>query len=181
MLRAVSVTAESRRVSHWHSTRTRQEPSRQNARPRCGRPRGVEGRPLRKGNAVSKRILVVDDRPHLLALLRMILEDEQYQVSVLKEGRGVVEHVRENPPDLVILDLKLADAEGADILESLRAHTSTADIPVIVYTAAVIRAGSVAKLIASNPPRYRNVSVLQKPFELDVLLERVQEVLGVAE
>ncbi len=111
----------------------------------------------------------------------MILEDEQYQVSVLKEGRGVVEHVRENPPDLVILDLKLADAEGADILESLRAHTSTADIPVIVYTAAVIEAESVANLIASNPTRYRNVSVLQKPFELDVLLERVQEVLGVAE
>jgi DNA-binding response OmpR family regulator len=58
----------------------------------------VDARPLSKGNAVSKRILVVDDRPHLLALLRMILEDEQYQVSVLKEGRGVVEHVRENPP-----------------------------------------------------------------------------------
>jgi DNA-binding response OmpR family regulator len=141
----------------------------------------LDARPLSKGNAVSKRILVVDDRPHLLALLRMILEDEQYQVSVLKEGRGVVEHVRENPPDLVILDLKLADAEGADILESLRAHTSTADIPVIVYTAAVIEAESVANLIAGNPTRYRNVSVLQKPFELDVLLERVQEVLGVAE
>jgi DNA-binding response OmpR family regulator len=130
---------------------------------------------------VSKRILVVDDRANLLALLRMLLEEEQYQVSVLQEGRGVVEHIRENSPDLVILDLKLADASGMDILETLRGQSSTADIPVIVYTAAVIEAESVSNMIASNPARYTNVSVLQKPFELDALLSRVQEVLGVTE
>lgn len=129
---------------------------------------------------MSKRILVVDDRENLLTLLRMLLEDEHYQVSVLQEGRGAVERIRENPPDLVILDLKLADASGLDILESLRAQSGTADIPVIVYTAAVIEAESVANLISSNPARYTNVSVLQKPFELDTLLERVQEVLGAA-
>jgi DNA-binding response OmpR family regulator len=129
---------------------------------------------------MSKRILVVDDRENLLALLRMLLEDEQYQVSVLQEGQGAVERIRENPPDLVILDLKLADASGMDILASLRAQSSTADIPVIVYTAAVIEAESVNNLISGNPARYTNVSVLQKPFDLDTLLERVQEVLGAA-
>lgn len=144
-------------------------------------PEAWRGGSLSKGTAVSKRILVVDDRANLLALLRMLLEEEHYKVSVLQEGRGAVEKIRENPPDLVILDLKLADAEGADILESLRGQTSTADIPVIVYTAAVIEAESVNHLIASNPTRYRNVSVLQKPFDLDTLLERIQEVLGVAE
>lgn len=130
---------------------------------------------------MSKRILVVDDRANLLALLRMILEDEQYQVSILQEGRDAVARIRDNPPDLVILDLKLADANGLDILESLRAQTSTADIPVIVYTAAVIEAESVSNLISGNPARYTNVSVLQKPFDLDALLNRVQEVLGAAE
>src|SRR5215469_1395355 len=87
--------------------------------------------PQIKGNAVSKRILVVDDRENLLTLLRMLLEDEQYQVSVLKEGRGAVDHIRDNPPDLIILDLKLADASGMDILETLRGQSTTADIPVI--------------------------------------------------
>lgn len=130
---------------------------------------------------MSKRILVVDDRANLLALLRMILEDEQYQVSVLQEGRDAVARIRENTPDLVILDLKLADANGLDILESLRAQTSTADIPVIVYTAAVMEAEAVSNLVSGNPARYTNVSVLQKPFDLDALLDRVQEVLGVAE
>ena len=100
---------------------------------------------------MTKHILVIDDREHLLTLLRMILEDERYKVSVLQEGRGAVEHIRESSPDLVILDLKLADASGLDILESLRAQEATADIPVIVYTAAVMEAEAVERVIASNP------------------------------
>lgn len=130
---------------------------------------------------MTKHILVIDDRANLLALLRMILEDESYQVSVLQEGRGAVERISENPPDLIILDLKLADASGMDILESLRAREATADIPVIVYTAAVMEAETVERLIVGNPARYTNVSVLQKPFELDTLLDRVGKLLGVRE
>ncbi|HEX6797552.1 MAG TPA: response regulator [Ktedonobacterales bacterium] len=127
---------------------------------------------------MTKRIMVVDDQEHLLTLLRMLLEDEQYQVSVLNEGREAVTHIREAAPDLVILDLRLADASGVDILKSLRAQTSTAEIPVIVYTAAVLGAETVSNLISSNPTRYRNVSVVQKPFELDALLERVRQMLA---
>lgn len=129
---------------------------------------------------MTKRILVVDDRANLLTLLRMLLEGEEYQVSVLQEGQGAVERISSEQPDLVILDLKLADASGIDILESLRAQMSTAEIPVIVYTAAVLEAETVNNLIASNPARFQNVSVLQKPFDLDTLLERVQQVLGAA-
>ncbi len=130
---------------------------------------------------MTKHILVIDDREHLLTLLRMILEDERYKVSVLQEGRGAVEYIGENPPDLVILDLKLADASGLDILESLRSREATADIPVIVYTAAVMEAEAVERVVASNPARYNNVSVLQKPFELDTLLDRVGQLLGARE
>lgn len=127
-----------------------------------------------------KRILVVDDRAELLDLLRRVLEleDETYKVSILRQGEGAVDHIREDQPDLVILDLKLADANGMDILQELRASTNTADIPVIVYTAAVMEAEAVTRLISGNPTRYNNVSVLQKPFDLDALLERVQMVLG---
>ena len=133
-----------------------------------------------KEMAVTKRILVIDDKPNLLALLRMLLEEEQYQVSVLQDGREAVQVIRENPPDLVILDLKLDEVSGTDILESLRAHEGTAEIPVIIYTAAVLEAEAVSKLVTGNPTRYANVSVVQKPFELDTLLGRVQQVLGAA-
>ncbi len=127
---------------------------------------------------MTKRILVVDDKAHLLRLMRMILEDEHYQVSILQEGRGAFERVKESLPDLVILDLKLADSSGLDILRDLKTDRSTADIPVIVYTAAVLEAEEVSQLIASDPGRYHGVRVLQKPFDLDALLGLVQDVLG---
>jgi two-component system phosphate regulon response regulator PhoB len=124
---------------------------------------------------------VVDDKPDLLSLMRRILEDERYHVSVLQEGRNAVEQIRATQPDLVILDLKLADADGLDILRALKTQATAADIPVIVYSAAFIESEEVARLIAEDPARYGNVSVLQKPFELDALLERVFAVLGAAE
>ena len=127
---------------------------------------------------MTKRILVIDDKAHLLRLMRMILEDEHYQVSILQEGKGAFEQIKSSLPDLIILDLKLADSSGLDILRDLKDDQATADIPVIVYTAAVLEAEEVSQLISTDPTRYHGVRVLQKPFELDTLLELVQEVLG---
>jgi DNA-binding response OmpR family regulator len=125
--------------------------------------------------------VVVDDQTDLLTLLRMLLEDQRYQVSVLKDGRGSVEYIRANQPDLVILDLKLTDVPGLDILQSLKGQTATADIPVIVYSAAVVEAEAVSQMAEQDPARYGTVAVLLKPFELDELLERVGTMLGAAD
>jgi DNA-binding response OmpR family regulator len=81
----------------------------------------------------------------------------------------------------LILDLKLTDVSGLDVLQSLRAHASSADLPVIVYTAAIIEAEEVEGLVARDPQHYAGVYVLQKPFELDALLEQVHTVVGSAE
>ena len=126
---------------------------------------------------MARRILVVDDYEYLLYLLRSLLEDEHYQVSVVSRGAEAHARIRENPPDLIILDLKLGNMSGLDILEALRSHEATANIPVLVYTAAILEAESVATLVAGNPTRYRNVSVLRKPFEVDELLERVGQMI----
>lgn len=127
---------------------------------------------------MTKRILVVDDRHDLLHLMRRVLEDEQYQVSILQEGRGAYIHVKTELPDLLILDLKLGDISGQDILKELKNDLVTADIPVIVYTAAVLEAEQVTKLIVSDPGRYQGVRVVQKPFELESLLNLVEQVLN---
>lgn len=129
---------------------------------------------------MSKRILVIDDREELLMLLRMLLEDASYRVSVSLDGSQVVEDSGDDPPDLIVLDLRLGGVSGLDVLESLRASKTTAEIPVIVSTAAVIEAEVVEKLITSDPGRYSNVSVLKKPFDGDALLERIERLIGVA-
>jgi two-component system KDP operon response regulator KdpE len=129
----------------------------------------------------TKHIFVVEDREPLLSLLRTVLEEEQYAVSGRREGREALREIVAEPPDLVILDLRLNDMSGRDILEMLRDHAdggAIAQVPVIVATAAALEADTLTQVIARNPARYANVSVLQKPFELDDLLLRVRQALG---
>jgi CheY-like chemotaxis protein len=109
--------------------------------------------------------------------MRRVLEDEQYQVSILQEGRDAFARVKSSLPDLLILDLKLGDISGQDVLKQLKNDTVTADIPVIVYTAAVLEADEVSSLIEENPQRYHSVYLLRKPFELNSLLDKVEELL----
>jgi len=127
---------------------------------------------------VTKRILVVDDKNELLHLMRRVLEDEQYQVSILQEGRDAFIRVKTQLPDLLILDLRLGDISGQEVLKQLKDDCVTADIPVIVYTAAVLEAEEVNQLISDDPERYQGVHVVQKPFELESLLTLVQQVVN---
>ena len=109
--------------------------------------------------------------------MRRVLEDEQYQVSILQDGRDAFARVKSQLPDLLILDLKLGEVSGQDILKHLKADTVTGDIPVIVYTAAVLEAEEVNRLVTANPSHFQGVHVVQKPFELENLLSLVQQVL----
>lgn len=127
---------------------------------------------------MSKQILIVDDKSELLHLMRRILEDEEYQVSILQDGKNTYAVMKSMPPDLLILDLKLGDISGKDILSQLKGDPSTADIPVIVYTAAVIEAEEVNRLITSDPDFYQRVYLIQKPFELPHLLDMVEQVVN---
>ena len=146
-------------------------------RRRCPLPTAYELGLLRRLE-VTKRILVVDDKNELLHLMRRVLEDEQYQVSILQDGRDAYARVKIQLPDLLILDLKLGDISGQDILKQLKDDHVTADIPIIVYTAAVLEAEEVTRLVSSHPGHYQGVHVVQKPFELENLLALVQQVLN---
>ena len=127
---------------------------------------------------VGKQILIIDDQSQLLSLMRRILEDEQYQVSILQNGKDGFSHMKTLLPDLLILDLKLGDVSGQDVLKLLKMDPITAEIPVIVYTAAVLEAEEVARTIADDPELYQRVYLIHKPFELDDLLTLVEQVVN---
>jgi CheY-like chemotaxis protein len=127
---------------------------------------------------VGKQILVIDDKSELLHLMRRVLEDEEYQVSILQDGRDAFRQVKSQLPDLLILDLKLGDISGQDVLKQLKHDPVTNEIPVIVYTAAVLEAEEVSRLIDGEPSLYQSVQVVQKPFELEDLLLLVEKLLG---
>ena len=110
--------------------------------------------------------------------MRRVLEDEQYQVSILQDGRDAYARVKSQLPDLLILDLKLGEVSGQDILKRLKYDSFTEDIPVIVYTAAVLEAEEVAREVEDDPILYQKVYLIRKPFDLDDLLALVQQVVN---
>ena len=127
---------------------------------------------------VGKQILIIDDQNQLLSLMRRILEDEQYQVHILQNGNDAFSSMKALLPDLLILDLKLGGISGQDVLKQLKADPITAEIPVIVYTAAVLEAEEVAREIENDPVLFQKVYLVRKPFELDDLLALVEQVVN---
>lgn len=79
-------------------------------------------------------ILVVEDEPKIAGLLSDYLLAERYSVHILYEGNGVVEYVRENLPDLVVLDHMLPGKDGLTLTREIRSFST---VPIIMVTARV--------------------------------------------
>ena len=81
------------------------------------------------------RILIVEDDPSLVELLRYNLEIEGFDVSVARDGEGGMEAIDTQEPDLVVLDWMLPDMSGIEICRQMRQKPATRQTPVIMLTA----------------------------------------------
>jgi two-component system response regulator BaeR len=82
----------------------------------------------------TQRILIVEDEPALANLLEDYLKAAGFLTDAMREGTGVVEAVRDNPPDLMLLDLMLPGKDGLEICREIRAFSN---LPIIMVTARV--------------------------------------------
>ncbi len=125
----------------------------------------------------TPRILVVDDTPALIDVIRTALEGEGYQVSTCLESRHAVEIAVAQQPDLIMLDVVMPEVSGWEVLAELRGYPEFARTPVIVCTAYVAEAmGRLAELKGPDS----HLGLLPKPFELEELIEVVESVTSAA-
>lgn len=82
-----------------------------------------------------KRILIIEDDPDIVELLRFNLERESYRVTSAAGGNAGLEELRREPPDLLILDLMLPETSGLDVCRAVRSDPALASLPVIMLTA----------------------------------------------
>ncbi|MFX0014023.1 MAG: PleD family two-component system response regulator [Promethearchaeota archaeon] len=85
---------------------------------------------------LSKIILVVDDDPYSLKLMRVILEKKSYTIWGASDGSEALELVSQNP-DLVLMDIRLPYTTGFDICKQIKDNTLTKHIPVILYSSLI--------------------------------------------
>jgi CheY-like chemotaxis protein len=122
------------------------------------------------------KLLVVNDSPDFLAMMREVLEDEGgYEVATLDKSEGVVDEVSARPPDLLIIDILFREGRrGLEIADELASRAESARIPVLFCTALARAniADDVWNLLLTRGQR-----VLFKPFDIDDLLRAVRELL----
>jgi CheY-like chemotaxis protein len=125
----------------------------------------------------APRILVVDDTPALLDVIRACLEGEGYRVRTCLESRFAAQMAREELPHVIMLDVFMPEVSGWEVLAELRADLAFSHTPVIVCTAFVAEAmGRLAELKGPD----QHLGLLPKPFELEELIEVVGSVSSAA-
>ncbi|EPZ49063.1 response regulator [Alicyclobacillus acidoterrestris] len=117
---------------------------------------------------MAQHILVVDDEPKVLDVIRPFLKQEGFTVSTATDGNMAMEMVNERQPDLILLDWMLPGKSGIDVCRQLRATSNT---PIIMVTARTEEADRVLGLEIGAD------DYIVKPFSLRELVARVRSVL----
>ena len=121
----------------------------------------------------SKRLAYIEDEAEMIDLVRLILARNGYTVMGANGGREGIELIRNELPDLVLLDLMMPDMDGWEVYHQIKSEELTRDIPVIVITAKALNIDKVLGLSIAKVEDY-----IAKPFSPQELLERVDQVLS---
>ena len=122
---------------------------------------------MNKSNGLRKLALIVDDEPRIGKILCLKLKLCGYHVISCTSGVEALDIIREQQPDVVLLDLLMPEMDGLEVLERVRTFSS---IPIIVFTARPEGIEKAMRLGANGS--------LTKPFNPDQLVEKVRLILG---
>lgn len=117
----------------------------------------------------SKKILIADDDQAIVESLEMVLENADYAVKSTVDGR-VIPMMKKEKPDLLLLDIWMSGTDGREICKKLKKNKKTKDIPIIMISA--------SRDIKKSTEDAGADDFLEKPFEIDNLLEKIQKYLG---
>jgi len=115
------------------------------------------------------KILLVDDEPDLVQMIKLRLKAAGYEVATAGDGQQALEAVKTEKPDLMILDLMLPKLDGYKVCRFLKFDERTKDIPILIFTARA-QEQDIKLATECGADGY-----LTKPFEAQTLLAKLQE------
>src|SRR3989338_6691887 len=118
---------------------------------------------------MKKKILVVEDAPHISRLVRFILEKNGFEVLQAFVGQEGMEMAKKEKPDLIILDVMMPNMDGFEVAKKLTGMEETKNIPIIMLSSAA-QFKDKMKGIESGAIDY-----ITKPFEKEELIAKVKE------
>jgi two-component system alkaline phosphatase synthesis response regulator PhoP len=122
------------------------------------------------------KILVVDDEPDVVDMLRMMLENASYEVVSAYDGKEGIEKAKKEKPDAIVLDLMMPGMDGFEACKEMKQDPDLKDIPVLVLTA-ISRHFSDTKYARSMGLGLVSDDYIDKPVDPNVLLNRITGLL----
>ncbi len=122
-------------------------------------------------SSLTGEILVVDDTPANLTMLRQMLSARGYNVQVCRTGEVAIKSATLMQPDLILLDIRMPDLDGYDVCRWLKTHPETAEIPVIFISVLETTEEKVAAF------RVGGADYVTKPFQAEEVIARVEHQL----
>lgn len=116
-------------------------------------------------------ILIIDDDPQILTMLRMNFEDEGYRVLIGQDGQAAIQQARQYRPQLIIMDVNMPMYNGLKALEALRGLSETRLIPVILLT------GAQSDTIYPSIEGVDRVTFVKKPVDLENINSLVRQII----
>lgn len=121
----------------------------------------------------NKKIVYIEDEQEMIDLVSLILSRKGYDIIGANGGREGLDTVRQELPDLILLDLMMPDLDGWDVYQQLKAEENTKDIPVIVITA---KAQSIDKVLGLHIAKVDDY--ISKPFSPQDLVKSIERVFA---
>lgn len=121
----------------------------------------------------ATKVVVVEDDPEMINLVKLILKKEGFDVTGAMGGRDGLEAIEQGNPDLVLLDLMMPDIDGWEVYQAMKANDTMKNIPVIIITA---KAQSIDKVLGLHIAKVDDY--ITKPFSPGELVASVRKVLA---
>jgi CheY-like chemotaxis protein len=126
-----------------------------------------------KNIIMPKKIMVVDDENNLRELVRLILENEGYEVITAIDGNDCLEKLKDVKPDLVLVDMMMPNMSGRELCEKIRSNPKTKRLKLAFLTVAILSETGKDTL-----RKMRVLDYIEKPFVNRDLVSRVKKMVG---
>lgn len=118
---------------------------------------------------MDKKVMICDDDKGILEMMEIIVEDYGYRVCTEANSMKLITTMEREKPDILLLDIWMPLLSGDQVLKNLRADPKFQMLPVIMYSAS-FEGAAIAKKTGAD-------DYLPKPFDINILIEKIQNLL----
>ncbi len=117
-----------------------------------------------------KKLLIVDDESGIVEEVKSFFEEEGFEVHTADTGKDGIDMVAKVMPDVILIDMKLPDMSGLNVVKACKATSPATKI--------IVNTGYVDQNVIDEAERIGRDAFLQKPFNLEKLYEEIQRLIG---